>query len=171
MPKSTTPTTDDAEPVAAGPGAEDREVHQSLVGIVRGASVTIDQAAVGGVLAQGDVSISKAGARTLVGGGNLRVEQGGGGMLLAGGDVAIQQSGAGTLLSLGGVSIQQGGAVMALTRSVELQDGSLLGLALAPSVTVQPGGRILAGPREAAIVGAVAGIVIGLIGAAARGRR
>jgi len=170
MPRRTTTTTDAAEPIATGPGTDDREINQSLVGVVRGGSVTIDQAAVAGILAQGEVSISKAGAQTIVSAGNLRLEQGGGGRILAGGDVAIQQGGAGTLVSLGGVSIQQGGAVVALARSVEAGEGSFIGLALAPSVTVQPGGRVLAGPREAAIVGAVAGLVIGGIAAAVRNR-
>jgi len=171
MPRRTTPATDAAEPVATGPGPDDREINQSLVGVVRGTSVTIDQAAVAGVLSQGDVSISKAGAQTIVGGGNLRLEQGGGGRILAGGDVSIQQGGAGTLVSLGNVSIQQGGAVMALARRVEVGEGSFVGLALAPSLTVQPGGRVLVGLREAAIVGAVAGIVAGLIASVARTRR
>src|SRR6186997_1736804 len=171
MPRRTTPTTDAADPVDTGPGPDDREINQSLVGVVRGTSVTIDQAAVAGVLSQGDVSISKAGAQTIVGGGNLRLEQGGGGRILAGGDVSIQQGGAGTLVSLGSVSIQQGGAVLALARNVDAGEGSFVGLALAPSVTVQPEGRVLAGPREAAIVGAVAGIVIGVVVAAARSRR
>jgi len=38
-------------------------------------------------------------------------------------------------------------------------------------VTVEPGGKVLGGPREAAIVGAVAGAVIGLVVAVARMRR
>jgi len=170
MPRRTTPTTDAVDPLATGPGPDDREINQSLVGVVRGSSVTIDQAAVAGVLSQGDVSISKAGAQTIVGGGNLRLEQGGGGRILAGGDVSIQQGGAGTLVSLGSVSIQQGGAVLALARRVEVGDGSFIGLALTPSLTVQPGGRVLLGLREAAIVGAVAGLVIGGIAAAVRNR-
>ena len=85
-------------------------------------------------------------------------------------EVSIQQGGAGTLVSLGPVSIQQGGAVMALARNVEVGQGSFVALALTPSMDVKEGGRVLAGPREAAIVGAVAGLVIGLVVAAARSR-
>jgi len=60
--------------------------------------------------------------------------------------------------------------VMALARRVEAGEGSFVALALAPSLTVQPGGRVLVGLREAAIVGAVAGLVIGGIVAAVRNR-
>jgi hypothetical protein len=62
MPRSTTPAAKAGQPVATGPGAEDREVHQSLVGVLRGGAMTIDQAAVGGVLAWCDVTISTAAA-------------------------------------------------------------------------------------------------------------
>jgi hypothetical protein len=84
-------------------------------------------------------------------------------MFVAGGDAEIRQGGVGTMVALGAVSIERGGAVLALTRSLEVGDGATIGLALSPSVVVQPGGRVVAGIREAAIAGAVGGVVLGLL--------
>jgi len=141
----------------------DVQVHQSAIGMVRTASATIGQSAVGAVFARHDVSVSQAGGRLLVAGGDLTLQQGGGGMLVAGGDAEIRAGGVGTLVALGGVSLERGAAVVALTRGVDVHEGGTLGVALAPRVTVHPGGRVLIGAREAGIAGVVGGLVIGMI--------
>ena len=46
----------------------------------------------------------------------------------------------------------------------------IIGLALAPSIEVQPGGRVLLGLREAAVAGAALGLAAGAIIAMARHR-
>jgi hypothetical protein len=73
-------------------------------------------------------------------------------MLVAGGGAEITQGGAGTVVSLGGVRISRG----------------FVGVALSPQVTVEDGGKVIAGPREVAIGAAVAGVAIGLVLVAAR---
>ncbi len=149
-------------------------LRQSVVGILRGDEVSVAQGFVGAVLARGDVSVSQAGGRTFMAGGDMRVQQGGGGMFVAGGDAQIRQGGVGTLLTAGDVSFEMGGAVLAVGRAVEARQQSTIGLALAPSVVIHPGAKLVAGPREAGIAGAVAGILIGLLVVAGRaivGRR
>lgn len=76
-------------------------------------------------------------------------------MMVAGGGAEITQGGVGTLVSLGGVRVSRGFVAVALT----------------PNLTVEDGGRVIAGIREVAIGAAVAGGVIGLIVAAAAARR
>jgi hypothetical protein len=158
---------------AASPRLESTSirVRQSAVGIVRGERVNVGQAAVGAVVARGDVSMSQGGARSLIAGGDMRIHQGGGGMFLAGGDAEIHQGGAGTMVCLGNVSIEQGGSVLSLARRLEAGEGSWVGVALTPRLELAPGARVLIGPAQAALAGAVAGGVIAAVLLIARGLR
>lgn len=148
--------------------AGDADVAQSAVGLVRTGHATIAQAMVGAVVASGDVSLSRAGGRTLLAGRDLHVRQAGGAVMAAGGDAEIRQGGAGTLVSLGTVRIEQGGAVLAAAKQVDAREGSVIGVALAPRIVMAPGARVLAGWREVAVGGAVAGLMVGLVLAVAR---
>lgn len=143
-------------------------IRQSAIGIVRAESATIGQAVVGAVLARGDVSVAQGGGRLLLAGNDLVLHQGGSGMIVAGGDAEVREGGAGTLVALGDVSIERGGAVVALSRSLEVGDASTVGLALTPRLVVQPGGRVVAGIREAIIAGIAGGLVMGLVVAGIR---
>ena len=148
--------------------AGDANVTQSAVGLVRTGQATIDQAMVGAVVASGDVSLSRGGGRTFLVGRDLHLRQGGGGFLVAGGDAEIREGGVGTLVALGGVRIEQGGSLLALTKQIDAREGSTIGLALAPRIVMAPGARVLAGWREVAAGGVVAGLVFGLVLAAVR---
>lgn len=148
--------------------AQDANVAQSAVGLVRTGHATIGQALVGAVIASEDVSMSRGAGRTFLAGRDLHLSQGGGGFLVAGGDVEIREGGAGTLLSLGNVRVERGGSVLALARQVDARDNSTIGVALAPRIVMAPGTRVLIGLREVVAGGAVAGLVIGLVVAAVR---
>lgn len=163
---TTTETTGRQVKRAAVPRlANDREVEvkQSGVGLVRAETVTVNQAALGAVLARGDVSVAQGGGRAFLAGGDLRIQQGGGGMFVAGGDAEIHQGGVGTLVALGSARFEQGGAMLALARDVEVRSGATIGVAIAPRMTMAPGSRVVAGIREVAIGGAVAGVVLGVV--------
>lgn len=148
--------------------AGEANVAQSAVGLVRAGHATIDQAVVGAVMAGGDVSVSQGGGRTFLAGRDLHLRQGGGGMLVAGGDAEIREGGVGTMVAFGSVRIAQGGSLLAFAREVEAGEGTRIGVALAPRITMAPGTRVLLGPREVVASGAVAGLVIGLVLAAIR---
>jgi hypothetical protein len=168
---TTTNATDRQVTRAAVPRLEtDREVEvrQSGIGLVRAETVTVNQAALGVVLARGDVSVAQGGGRALVAGGDLRIQQGGGGMFVAGGHAEIHQGGVGTLVALGGARFEQGGALLALTKDVQAGSGSTIGIAISPRVTMAPGARVVAGIREVLIAGAAAGVVMGLVTALVR---
>ena len=68
------------------------------------------------------------------------------------------------------MNVEQGGIGVALAREVRAGSGGIIGLALAPSLEVQPGGRVILGLREAAVAGAALGLVAGAILAMARHR-
>lgn len=148
--------------------AGEANVAQSAVGLVRTGHATIGQAMVGAVMAGGDVSVSQGGGRTFLAGRDLHVRQGGGGMLVAGGDAEIREGGVGTMVALGSVRIQQGGSLLAFARQVDAREGSTVGVAIAPRITMSPGTRVLLGPREVVGGAAVVGLVIGLVLAAIR---
>lgn len=139
------------------------EVKRSGVGLVRAETVTVNQAAVGAVLARGDVSVARGGGRAFLAGGDLRIQQGGGGMFVAGGDAEIHQGGVGTLVALGGARFEQGGAVLALTKDVRAGAGATIGVAIAPRMTMAPGSKVVAGTREVVVGGMVAGAVLALV--------
>lgn len=148
--------------------AQDANVEQSAVGLVRTGHATIRQAFVGAVIASEDVSLSRGGGRTFLAGRDLHLAQGGGGFLVAGGDAEIREGGVGTLVSLGSVRVERGGSVLTLARQVDARDGSTIGMALAPRIVMAPGARVLIGLREVVVGGAVGGLVIGLVVTALR---
>jgi hypothetical protein len=154
-----TPTRD----VQAGDGAV--RVERSAVAVVRGRNVEASMAGVGLMLAGGDAALNQGIARTLVSGGAIRVHQAGAGSLIAAGEASIRQGGVGRTLTLGSVTVEQGGIGVALARDVRIGNGGFLGLALTPRLDVQPGGRVLLGPREAAV--AAGAIVVALVAGAA----
>jgi hypothetical protein len=148
--------------------AGDVDIAQSAVGLVRTGQATIGQAVVGAVVASGDVSLSRGGGRTFLAGRDIHLRQGGGGLMVAGGDAEIREGGVGTMVALGTVRIEQGGSLLAFARHVDAREGSTIGVALAPRIVMAPGSRVLAGWREVAAGGAVAGLMIGLVMAVAR---
>ena len=148
--------------------AGDAHVAQSAVGLVRTGHATIGQAVVGAVVASDDVSLSRGGGRTFLAGRDVHLRQGGGGFMVAGGDAEIREGGVGTLVTLGSARFVQGGSLLALAGQVDLREGSTIGVALSPRIVMAPGTRVLAGWREVATAGAVAGLVIGLVMAVAR---
>jgi hypothetical protein len=148
--------------------AGDVDIAQSAVGLVRTGQATIGQAVVGAVAASGDVSLSRGGGRTFLAGRDIHLRQGGGGLMVAGGDAEIREGGVGTMVALGTVRIEQGGSLLAFARHVDAREGSTIGIALAPRIVMAPGSRVLAGWREVAAGGAVAGLMIGLVMAVAR---
>ena len=82
------------------------------------------------------------------------------GVALSGGDVTMDQAAARVVLARGDVTMDQSGAVALAARSVKAKNcGTLLLLA------GQVEGEVNAafGPREAAVFGAVAGTVAGLV--------
>jgi hypothetical protein len=111
--------------------------------------------------------LSQGGGRAIVAAGNMHIEQGGGGMLLAGGDVEISQGGAGTIVALGSARIQMGGSLVTLAGGVDVGAQGTVGVALTPRMTVQPGGKVVVGLREAAAAAVIAGVLAGIIAVAA----
>lgn len=112
------------------------------VGIVRTEQAELHNTAVGVVVAGKEARLQRVGARAI----------------LAAGPMEISQGGAGTLVSLGDVQIRQGGAGALVAKSAAVHDGGFIGLAVTPRLNVEPGGRVLAGPREVALLASVAGL-------------
>ena len=108
-----------------------------------------------------DVSIRQAGGMAFISRGDTELSQGGGQVILAGGATSIHQGGANLLASVGGVSISQGGAVVAAAGSIRVEQ-SYVGVALAPGIDISDS-RILLGPREAVLFGAVAGVAAAVV--------
>ena len=108
-----------------------------------------------------DVRVEQAGGAVFVSKGDLSLSQAGAQAILAGGDVSIQQGGVKTILAKGDVSITEGGALLAAGREVQVR-GGWVAVALGLRVDLS-NSKVLIGPKQAAVFGAVAGLVAVLL--------
>ena len=133
---------------------ETTQIERGLVGAVRGEEVDIRDSGVGAAASSGDLFLTNAGAGALAAKGNLTITNGGGGPMAIGGDVSITNGGAQTILAAGGA---------------RLGERSFVAFVLSPSVTVEPGARVLCSTPQALAFGAV--VSAGIVAAAALVRR
>ena len=59
-------------------------------------------------------------------------------------------------MSVGDLRIERAGAGMLAAKSASVGAGGFVGLAITPRLVVEPGGRVLAGPRHVAVLAIVA---------------
>jgi hypothetical protein len=144
---------DDERGMPDGAEAEDVRVESKLVGSVRGRDVTITTAAAGIVAADGAVSVHNGGCGPVFAKGGMTLTNGGCGPVVASGDVSITNGGTQSILAAGGATIGP---------------RAFVGFVVSPAVTVEDGGRVLFGLREAAVFGAIAGILFGILSRASR---
>jgi hypothetical protein len=116
-----------------------------------------------------EVSVAQAGGRLFVSRGDIHLSQGGAQRMVARGDVTINQGGAQMLLTGGDVSIREGGAMIAVAANVQARS-SYVGLAIGRDVEISDDSTLLFGPRQAAVFGAVAGLVCGVVASVLRRR-
>ena len=126
----------------------DASVTRSLVGLMRARDVHLTGAAAGLVAATGNLSILNGGAGPVLANGSVTIRNGGCGPLIANGDVSIQNGGTQAVLAAGGATIGPKGFV---------------GFVVSPKVTVEEGGKVLFGSREAIAFGAVVGIAYAML--------
>ena len=115
------------------------------------------------------VSVSQAGGSVFVSNTDLAVSQGGAHMMFSRGNATIRQGGANALGALGDVSITQGGSFVTAARTVRANQ-SYLGVVVSPRVEISEDSRVLLGPAQAAIAGAMMGAVLAVLGRLLRRR-
>ncbi len=128
--------------------AGDVQVERSLIGMVNGHDVAIARGACGPVMAGGSVSVTQGGCGPVVAGGDVTLHQAGCGPLVAKGDVRFEQGGCQSVIAGGGVTVGP---------------SAFVGVALAPRITVEEGGRVLLGVPQALAFGAAFGLAAGLV--------
>jgi len=111
--------------------------------------------------AEGDVALSEGGSLAMVAGGNLDIREGGAGFLVAGGDVRVSNGGVGTLIAGGGAEFSEAtvGQVVTIEANVT---GGRVGLLVAGRANLEQS-EILISAQQAAVFGAVAGLVVFLL--------
>ena len=78
--------------------------------------------------------------------------------------MTIRNGGCGPLIANGDVSIENGGTQAVLAAgSARIGPKAFVGFVVSPNVTVEEGGKVFFGPREAIAFGAVAGIAYTLL--------
>lgn len=161
----TTTTQTDAAVVGGAHRSVDGDrvlMHKAGAGIVRANEVEINTGGAGLIIGGDQVRLDRAGARTIIAGGPLTMNRAGAGMVITAGDARIYRGGMPNLVALGEVKLQRSGALLALTRRATLGRGGFIGVAFAPRVQVEDGGRVLLGLREIAAMGVVAAVVTSL---------
>ena len=107
------------------------------------------------------VEITQAGAVAVSAGGDLTLTQAGAQMARVHGNVHVEQGGIQTLLARGDVSVEQGGILVGAAKSVRVEDG-FVGVAVGQHVELT-NCRVLLTQQNAAVFGAVAGIVMAIV--------
>jgi hypothetical protein len=130
-------------------------VQRRLVGAVRGEEVDVRDSVVGAAASSNDLFLTNGGAGALAAKRNLTITNGGGGPMLVGGDVSITNGGAQTIVAAGGAT---------------LGERSFVAFVLSPSVTVEPGGRVLCSTPQALAFGAVVSAAALTVALLVRGR-
>jgi len=126
----------------------DAHVTNSLVGLVKARDVHLTDAGAGFVAADGNFSILNGGCGPVIANGGVTIRNGGCGPMIANGDVSIEHGGAQSILAAG---------------SATIGPKAFVGLVASPKVTVEDGGKVLMGPRQALLFGAAAGVVGALL--------
>jgi hypothetical protein len=116
-----------------------------------------------------DVHIERAGSTLVVSRGNMAVTQGGSQVNLVGGSLSVNQGGSQVVLARGNAEFHQAGAGVLAATSATVDHG-FVGMVVSPRVTLTDS-TVLAGPREAAITGVVAGLVAWALSRLARRSR
>jgi len=142
---------------------EGADVERTFVAFVRADEVNLQQGGAGVIASGGGVSVYQGGSGPVLANGPVSYTQGGSGPVLANGDVSFHQGGSSAVLALGDASLQRSwvGAVANL-RAVAIGDRSRVGIVLAPHVTVEDGGRVVATTRSALAFGAALGVAVGV---------
>ena len=146
------------------------EARRGFFPVVTGDEVSLVQAGATFCLSRGDLGMTQAGARLSMAGGNLSIREGGSLLTLAGGDASIEEGGSLLLLAGRDVSISEGGAAVVAARQVRAER-SFLGFVLGGKIDVADDSTLLIGSGQAAIFGAVAGLVCAIAGRLFAGRR
>jgi hypothetical protein len=126
----------------------DALVKNSLVGRVKARDVHLTEAAAGFVAAEGNFSILNGGCGPVIANGGVTIRNGGCGPMIANGDVSIEYGGTQSILAAGSATIGR---------------QAFVGFVVSPKVTVEDGGKVLMGPRQAVLFGAAAGVVFALV--------
>lgn len=126
----------------------DTNVSSTIVGLVRARDVHLTRAAAGLVAAEGNVSILNGACGPVVANGGVTIRNGGCGPMIANGDVSIENGGTQSVIAAGGATIGP---------------KAFVAFVVSPKVTVEEGGKVLLGTRQALAFGAVCGLVCALV--------
>ena len=126
----------------------DATVTRSLVGLMSARDVHLTDAVAGFVAAKGNLSILNGGSGPVIARGGVTIRYGGCGPVIAGGDISIENGGAQGIIAAGGATIGP---------------KAFVGFVAAPKVTVQEGGKVLFGTRQALAFGAIAGAAFAIV--------
>lgn len=154
------------ENVNASQGDETRvEVRRGLIGVVRAGDVHLQQGISALTTARRSADVRQAASIAVISGGDTSMKMAAAVAVPTLGDLRMEQAGAQWVISAGDVRIEKGGCAAAVAPSVHVDRGGV-GIALGWRVEAGEGGRILFGPRAAAVFGVAAGVAAGLVVAA-----
>ena len=143
----------DKPTTAYGPG---------VASYIQAGDVRLVNGAAGIVTARGDATLRNGGTGLAVAGRDLALTNGGGAAFVASGNLSIQNGGGNLFVAGGNLTVENGGGALFVSRTAQVRKGIVICL-LAPSVDLHEGSRVLITPAVAAICGASAGLVLGLL--------
>ncbi len=133
-----------------------------VAGYIAANAVTLRNGAAGIITARRNATLRDGATGLAVAHENLALTNGGGAVFVAGGDLTIQNGGGAVFVAGGDLTIQNGGGAVFVSRTARVRHSIVVFLA-APHVHLHEGSRVLITPAVAAIFGASAGLVAGLV--------
>ncbi len=133
-----------------------------VAGYVQAGDVRLSNGAVGIVTARGDATLRNGSAGLAVAGRNLALTNGGGVAFVAGGDLSIHNGGGNLFMAGGNLTVENGGGALFVSRTAQVRHG-FVAVLLTGRIELTEGSRVLITPAVAAIFGASAGLVLGLL--------
>lgn len=131
----------------------------STVGFVRtGTNMELRDGGATIVVAGGDFSLLNGGAGVLVAGRDLTLTNGGGGFLTAGRDLTVTNGSGGVQSTAQTLRMENGASFLAAGRTVEIKQGSAVGLVLSGQTTIAPGAQVTVSITPHGLAGAVVGL-------------
>lgn len=148
----------------------DERGHGSAAAVAFPSDANVTRSVLGFVKAR-DVHLNNSGAGFVAADGNFSIFNGGCGPVLANGSVTIRNGGCGPLVANGDVSIENGGTqVVVASGGARIGPRAFVGVVVSPNVTVEEGGRVLAGSPLALALGAGVGFAVAMLTRVARRR-
>jgi len=138
--------------------ADHLSLRSGVIGVARTAHATITNGGAGLILSSNSAAISRGGAAAMLAGDSMTVTQGGGSIMAAGNTMTVTQGGGQVLIAGRSMMVTQGGGGIMVAGQAKVEKG-FVAVLISNQTVLDDGARVLLGMPQAAVLGALFGLV------------